>query len=175
MVGITAPTLETARLTIRAMRLEDFEAYAAAWADPELTRFIGGTPRDRMTSWGKFLQGIGLWSLFGYGYWSFIERETGQFVGNGGLAQFERGVHALVGQAEAGWALIPAGWGKGYATEAMAAILAWADERGIPEARAIIDHDNLASIGVAEKLGFAKLVPVIAQFPESALWRRCKA
>jgi RimJ/RimL family protein N-acetyltransferase len=170
---MTAPTLTTDRLTIRALSLADWEAYAAAWGDPEMTRFIGGEPRDRTTSWGKFLQGIGLWSLFGYGFWSFTDRETGAFLGNGGLAQFERGIAGLAGHVEAGWAFVPAAWGKGYATEAMAAILAWADAHvDAREIRCIIDHDNTASQRVADKLGFAKFDPVIPEFPESALWRR---
>jgi RimJ/RimL family protein N-acetyltransferase len=168
-----APTLTTDRLILRAQTLEDFEAYQAAWADPELTRFIGGAPRDRNTSWQKFLMGSGLWPVLGYGFWSFTDRQTGAFLGNGGLAQFERGVAALVGHVEAGWAFVPAAWGKGYATEAMAAILAWGDAQGITETRAIIDHSNTASARVAEKLGFTILLPTIPEFSESALWQRC--
>ncbi len=168
-----APTLTTDRLIVRAQALSDFEAYRAAWADPELTRFIGGAPRDRNASWQKFLMGAGLWPVLGYGYWSFIDRQTGAFLGNGGLAQFERGVAALEGHVEAGWAFVPASWGKGYATEAMATVLEWADAH-LPtaEIRAIVDHDNLASSRVAEKLGFARLLPVIPEIPQSALWRR---
>lgn len=168
-----APTLTTDRLILRAQALSDFEAYQAAWADPALTRFIGGTPRDRNTSWQKLLMGSGLWPVLGYGFWSFIDGETGAFLGSGGLAQFERGVAALVGHVEAGWAFVPAAWGKGYATEAMAAVLAWADDMlDVAEIRAIIDHDNRASQRVAEKLGFATMLPAIPELPESALWQR---
>lgn len=172
---MTPPTLTTNRLIIRPIALGDWEDYAAAWADPELTRFIGGQPRDRTTSWGKFLQGAGLWPVLGYGYWTFADRATGRFLGNGGLSQFERGVAALVGHVEAGWAFVPAAWGRGLATEAMAAILAWADA-ALPagEIRAIIDHGNTASIRVAHKLGFGILLDVIPEFPESALWRRVR-
>jgi RimJ/RimL family protein N-acetyltransferase len=120
--------------------------------------------------------GSGLWPVLGYGYWSFIERQTGAFLGNGGLAQFERGVAALESHVEAGWAFVPAAWGKGYATEAMAAVLEWADTvLNIIEIRAIIDHDNLASARVAEKLGFTCLMPIIPELPEAALWQRRKA
>jgi RimJ/RimL family protein N-acetyltransferase len=152
-----APTLTTERLSIEPMSLKHWEDYAAAWADPRMTEFIGGDPRSRTISWGKMLQGIGLWSLFGYGYWSFIERASGSFVGNGGLAQFERGIAELAGFPEAGWAFVPDAWGKGYATEAMAAILKWADEEAkLSETRCIIDLGNSVSHIVAAKLGFAK-------------------
>ncbi len=168
-----APTLTTDRMILRAMEREDFEQYAAAWADPKMTAFIGGNPRDRQTSWGKFLQGVGLWNLFGYGYWSFIDRESGKFLGNGGLARFERGVDELEGFPEAGWAFVPQAWGKGLATEAMAAVFEWADEhRTATEIRCIIDPENAASIRVAEKLGFVFLANSEDSLGPIAVYRR---
>jgi RimJ/RimL family protein N-acetyltransferase len=149
------PTLSTDRLIIEPLALKHWETYAAAWADPRMTQFIAPEPRTRNESWGKFLQGIGLWSLFGYGYLAFCDRETGEFLGNGGLAQFERGISGLEGFAEAGWAFKADAWGKGYATEAMTAVLAWADTTlNEPEIRCIIDIENTASMRVGEKLGF---------------------
>jgi RimJ/RimL family protein N-acetyltransferase len=168
-----APTLTTDRLILRAPRREDFESYAATWADPDVTRYIGGAPRDRMTSWKEFLQGAGFWPILGFGRWTIEERATGAAIGSGGLFEAERGVASLAGHVEAGWAFGPAAWGKGYATEAMAVILAWGDAQGITETRAIIDHSNTASARVAEKLGFTILLPTIPEFSESALWQRC--
>lgn len=153
---LIAPTLHTSRLTLTALSMDHWEAYAAAWADPELTAFIGGKPRSRIESWTKFTQGIGLWPLFGYGYWAFLDRDTGAFLGNGGLAQFERGIPELGGFPEAGWAFVPAAWGKGYATEAMGAIFNWADSQLKSEIRCIIDPGNIASDRVAQKLGFVR-------------------
>lgn len=149
------PTLTTQRLIIAPMTMEHWEAYAAAWADPQMTEFIGGKPRTRTESWGKFLAASALWQHMGYGYWSFLDRNTGNFLGNGGLSWFERGIAGLEGVPEAGWAFVPDAWGKGLATEAISAILAWADkELAAPEIRCIIDEGNLASKRVAEKLGF---------------------
>ncbi len=167
-----APILTTERLSIEPMALAHWEDYAAAWADPRMTEFIGGEPRNRNTSWGKFLQGMGLWSLFGYGYWSFVERESGKFIGNGGLAQFERGIPELDGFPEAGWAFAPDAWGKGYATEAMAAILEWADTAMLGEIRCIIDPGNAASHNVATKLGFAKFAESHDVMGELFIYRR---
>ncbi|TIU86288.1 MAG: GNAT family N-acetyltransferase, partial [Mesorhizobium sp.] len=45
------PILETARTILRPHRLGDFETYAAMWAEPAITRFIGGKPRTREESW----------------------------------------------------------------------------------------------------------------------------
>ncbi len=153
-----APTLTTTRLILRAASLDDWEAYAAAWADPRLTTFIGGQPRTRTESWGKFTSASGLWALLGYGYWSIIDRVSGTFLGTGGLAQFERGLAELEGYPEAGWAFIPDAWGKGIASEAVAAVLDWADGALIdPEIRCIIDPANGASSRVATKLGFERI------------------
>ena len=153
-----APTLTTERLIIAPMTLDHWEEYAVAWADPRMTEFIGGKPRTRNESWSKFLQGVGLWTLLGYGFWAFLDRETGVFLGNGGLAQFERGIPELESVPEAGWAFIPDAWGNGFATEAMAAVLDWADNiPQIDETRCIIDPGNAASHNVATKLGFAKI------------------
>ena len=152
---MNAPTLTTDRLILAPISLDHWEDYAAAWADPAMTEFIGGKPRTRTESWGKFLAASALWQFMGYGYWSFLDRATGRFLGNGGLSWFERGVAGLEGVPEAGWAFIPEAWGKGLATEAMAAALAWADdELKAPEIRCIIDPGNRASRRVAKKLGF---------------------
>ena len=167
-----APTLVTDRLSIEPMALRHWEDYATAWADPRMTKFIGGEPRIRNISWSKMLQGIGLWSLFGYGYWSFVERESGKFVGNGGLAQFERGIPELEGYPEAGWAFAADEWGKGYATEAMATILGWADEAKLGEIRCIIDPGNAASHNVAAKLGFEKFAESHDVMGELFIYRR---
>jgi RimJ/RimL family protein N-acetyltransferase len=154
---MTAPTLTTDRLILRVATRGDFEAYAAMWADERVTSFIGGQPRDRMTSWTKFTQGAGLWPLMGYGYWLAFERDSGTYVGVGGLACFERGVPSLEGYPEAGWAFSADSWGKGYATEFVNAVLAWADTQRLGEIRCIISPGNDASVRVAKKLGFNRI------------------
>jgi RimJ/RimL family protein N-acetyltransferase len=153
-----APTLTTERLIIEPMAMKHWETYAEMWADPRMTKFISGEPRSRDVSWTKFSASAGLWPLLGYGYWAFADRESKALLGVGGLSQWERGMPGLDGFVEAGWGFAPQVWGKGYATEAMEAVLAWADcELDEPEIRCIIDIDNVASMRVGEKLGFALL------------------
>lgn len=153
-----APTLTTDRLAIRPISLDDWEDYCTAWADARMTAFIGGTPRDRATSWIKFLQAAGMWPVLGFGYWTFADRQTGRWLGTGGLARMERGISQLEGFPEAGWAFSSDSWGRGFATEAIAAILTWSDsELKAPEVRCIIDPGNAPSIRVAEKTGFTRI------------------
>jgi RimJ/RimL family protein N-acetyltransferase len=112
-------------------------------------------PRNAPNPAGKLAAAIGVWDLWGYSYWAFVERESGAFLGVGGVSQWERGMAGLDGFPEAGWAFAYPAWGKGYATEAMTTALDWADRTlPDPEIRCIIDIDNIASMRVGEKLGF---------------------
>jgi RimJ/RimL family protein N-acetyltransferase len=55
---------------------------------------------------------------------------------------------------EVGWALDPAVWGRGYATEGGAAALAHAfGELGVDRVVSIVHPENAASIAVMERLG----------------------
>ena len=72
------PVIETERLVLRAHRLDDFDAYAVMWADPVVTRFIGGKPRTREESWIRFLRHPGMWSMLGFGFWAIEEKASGR-------------------------------------------------------------------------------------------------
>lgn len=150
------PTLHTERLVLRAHEADDLDACAAMWGDEEVARFIGGSPSTRQETWFRMLRYAGMWTLLGFGYWAITDRTSGVFLGEAGFADFERGVPELAGVPEVGWALAPHAWGRGIATEAVEAVLAWSDTTlEAPEVRCIIDASNDASIGVAAKCGFA--------------------
>lgn len=154
-----APTIETIRLILRPHRVEDYAACRALWADADVVRHIGGVPQDAQAVWFRLLRYAGMWALLGYGMWVIEERDSGVLLGEAGLLSAERGIAQLEGVPEAGWVLGRAAWGRGIATEAMQAILSWADAHlDAPSIRCIIDPDNSASIKVAEKLGFHALV-----------------
>jgi RimJ/RimL family protein N-acetyltransferase len=122
------PVLETERLRLRAHRFEDFADCAAMWADPAVARFIGGKPLSEEEAWTKFLRYAGHWALLGFGYWAAEEKATGKFVGEVGFADYKRGIEpSLKGTPEVGWVLAPVFHGKGYATEAVRAVVGWSD------------------------------------------------
>lgn len=153
------PTLETERLILRPHRLEDFDAYAEMWADPDVVRFIGGKPFDREMSWSRFTRQAGVWQLMGFGFFAIEEKATGLLAGEGGFHDMRRDMTpSIEGTLEAGWALAPNVQGWGYATEAMTAAIAWA-ETAFPGRRmtCIIDPDNQPSIRVARRLGFIEM------------------
>lgn len=150
------PEILTARLKLRAHVLEDFESLVKLWAEPSVFRYTVGKPSSRTDAWARLLRYRGHWSVMGYGFWAVEERATGAYVGELGLAEFRREIDPPIeGMAEAGWAFGTAGTGKGYATEALTAALAWADGHlAIPTFCCIVDPANVASLRVAEKCGF---------------------
>jgi len=152
------PVIETERLTLRGHRLDDLAACAAMWADPEVTRYIGGKPASEQDVWFKVLRYAGLWSLMGFGYWAIEDKVTGGFIGELGFADFKRDIAPSIrGVPELGWALASSAHGKGYATEAVAAAVAWGDAHlASPKTVCIISPGNVQSIRVAEKCGYGK-------------------
>lgn len=146
--------LDTTRLTLRPHTLADAADCAALWADPKVTRYIGGRPSTPAESWGRLLRYAGLWSLLGYGYWAVRERTTGRYVGEVGLADFRRELTPALTLPEAGWVLAPWAQGQGFASEALRAALAWADARGHDRQACLIDPQNAPSLRLAQRLGF---------------------
>jgi RimJ/RimL family protein N-acetyltransferase len=145
------PVLETARLRLRPHGMADFEALASLWADPVVTRFIGGKPATREESWARLLRYSGLWPLVGFGYWLVEDRATGTYLGDVGFADFHRQIDpAPPALPEIGWVLSPAAHGRGVATEAATAALGWLGR----DCFCIIDPAHGASLRVAAKLGF---------------------
>src|SRR5262245_47898772 len=151
-----APTIEADRLVLRGYRIEDFPPMAAAWADPEVVRYISGRPSPEEESWARFLRNIALWPMLGYGYWAATEKATGRYVGDVGFADFKRDIEpSLKGVPEIGWVLARESHGRGYATEAAQAALRWLESALGPQRTVcIINDDNLASVRVAEKCGY---------------------
>lgn len=168
------PVLETRRLRLRGHRPDDLADCAAMWADPLVTRHIGGQPFSAENVWSKILRYAGHWALLGFGYWLIEERQTGRFVGEAGLADFHRAITPpLDGASEAGWALAPWAHGRGLATEAVEAVVAWGDEHLAGRATVcIIDPANVASARVAEKCGYRELTRTTYQGSPTVIWRR---
>lgn len=155
---VVAPVIETERLRLRAHRPDDFDACRAIWSDPEVVRHIGGKPASGEDAWRRLLTYAGLWRLLGFGYWAIEAKHSGEYVGDIGYAEFRRDMlPSLRGMLECGWVLARAAQGRGFASEALAAIEAWRREH-VPGSRAvcIIAPANRASIRVAEKVGLGR-------------------
>lgn len=137
------------------MRPEDFDRFAAIWADPEVVRHIGGHPWDRRRAWESFLRNAGHWQMTGIGQWAITELSTRRMVGQVG---FFYGANQLGEDfdkfPQAGWVLAREVQGSGYGWEAVHAAHDWHD-RVMPGTLSVrITPDNTASLRLAEKLGY---------------------
>jgi RimJ/RimL family protein N-acetyltransferase len=153
---LDVPVVETERLRLRGHTMSDFAYTKALWGDAAVMEYMGGKPLTLEECWARFLRYIGHWSVLGFGYWVVEERETAEFVGEVGFANFKRDMEPGVGDLpELGWVLAPAKHGKGYATEAAKAALDWGRKHfQSNELVCLIHPDHEASIRVARKCGF---------------------
>jgi len=169
------PLIETERLLLRGHRIEDFDDCLAMWSDPEVTRFIGGKPFTGEDVWARMLRYSGHWHWLGYGYWLVADKETGEFIGEAGFADFKRMISpSFDGVPEIGWALTSWSHGRGYATEAVTAAVAWGDKHfGRKAATGCLIHpDNTASIKLALKCGYGEYCRTSYKDHPAIIYRR---
>jgi RimJ/RimL family protein N-acetyltransferase len=170
-----APTLETARLRLRAYRREDFPGLVATWGDPLVMRYVLRRAATEEETWARLLRYAGLWPVLGYGYWAVEERSTGRFVGDVGFADFRREMTPSFGGApEAGWVLAAWAHGKGFATEAVRAAHTWSDAHldWAGHTVCMIAPENAASIALAIKCGYVEDGRGTYKEHEAVLFRR---
>ncbi len=142
--------IDTARLRLRLYRESDLDTFAEMHADPVTMQYIGeGKTLTRAESWRFLAGGLGHWALRGYGMLAVTHRHTGEVLGRAGFYHPE-GWPGF----EIGWLFHRKHWGRGYATEAAEAALAYAfNHLKQPHVISLIRRDNLASLRVAEKIG----------------------
>ncbi|MBB4305235.1 RimJ/RimL family protein N-acetyltransferase [Rhodobium orientis] len=145
---MTIPELSTERLRFRQWRNEDLAPFAAFYADPAASRFIGG-PSNREAVWRRIASYVGHWTLRGYGLWALEDKATGRFAGYCGL-WYPDGWP----EPEIGWGLMKQFQGRGLITEAALRVRAYAyDVLGWQTAASCIADDNGPSRRVAARLG----------------------
>ena len=171
---MSAPTIETERLVLRAFRRDDLDAYAATLADRDVVRHLGGHVFNREDSWRRLTMAVGQWPLLGYGYWAVDRKADGRLVGQAGFADFERGMTPdISGAPEMGWVFDKSVHGAGIAGEACRAALEWIDATlAPPQIPAIIAIHNAKSMRLAERLGFVREPDAIYREDHIALFRR---
>lgn len=146
------PELLTERLLLRGWRESDRTPFAAQNADPETMRLVGG-PKSAAETDAYIEHTLKDWAEHGCGKWVLEERATGAFVGALGLQRirFEADFTPAI---EVAWRLTRAFWGRGYATEAARAAIAWGFETlNLSEILALTVPENRPSWRVMERLG----------------------
>ncbi|HZR95919.1 MAG TPA: GNAT family N-acetyltransferase [Gaiellaceae bacterium] len=146
--------IETERLEIRPLRLDDAEQLHELYSDADAMRFLtGDVPSTIEESRGWVQAKIDLFERDdGLSLWAAVERATGEVVGDVGL-QWEDYDGRVV---DLGCRVVPSRWGRGYAREASAAVLA-AGFRDLDVERicAATHVANVAARRVLERLGGA--------------------
>jgi RimJ/RimL family protein N-acetyltransferase len=151
-----SPLIETERLLLRLPRAEDAPDLAVAYAEPETVRYIGdgstATLEDVEDAIAHWLE---RWEAWGVGFFSLERRDDGRVLGRAGFLRWDPETWEIDGsETEIGWMLSSEYWGAGYATEAALALRDWArQKRDLSRLISLIQHGNLRSIRVAEKLG----------------------
>jgi RimJ/RimL family protein N-acetyltransferase len=148
-LALVPETVETERLKLRQFTIGDLDAIRETVTDPEVMRYLGGTLSKSWEFWRSLSSLVGHWQLRGYGIYAVEEKSSGKLAGRIGFLN-------PVGwpDIEIAWTLARPFWGKGFATEAAAAVA----RIGFGTLKAdrmisLIDPDNLASQKVAERLG----------------------
>lgn len=141
------PTLRTNRLRLRAPIISDFASYSEIALSPK-GRFILNDP-NRENAWYDFANMVACWFLRGHGLWTVERHEDDEIIGFV-LIGFEPGDH----EPELGYMFREHAEGRGYATEAACRAKRYAfEELGFTTLVSTLDHDNTASLRVAQKLG----------------------
>ena len=147
--------IETERLLLRPFGPADVENHVAMMADPLVAKTLtaDGKPRSRGEEWRMAATLIGHWSIRGFGFFSVIDKSTGDWLGRVG-PWFPEGWISV----ECGWAMRSAAWGKGYAPEAAIAAIRWtfANNPSLERIISVIDPKNQNSQNVARKVGETK-------------------
>jgi RimJ/RimL family protein N-acetyltransferase len=144
------------------------------WSDPIVTRYIGGQALSAEEVWVQLLRYAGGWALLGYGFWVVQDRATGAFMGEVGFHDLRRDTRpSFAGTPEMGWALSPQFHGMGSAREAVDAALRWCDTHIENDVTVcIIDPANVASIRIAQAVGFVQHVEVTYKQSTMRLFNR---
>ena len=142
--------IETARLLLRPLSLDDVDAMAPMYADAEVMTFIGGVKTREQTA-EQIVRIMSLFSEQGFGLYGVVEKSSGSLLGRAGLiAQQVEGAREL----ELAYGLKRQAWGQGYATEAIVAVREWGFRQlEAPHFVSLVHAANSRSARVAERLG----------------------
>ena len=152
--------LATPRLRVRPWRGDDVEAFFDLYRRDEVSKWLGGAPQQRALATlddadARLRRWIDLGSALSrpLGLWAIVPAASADDVPVGTVLLLPlRDADGPTDDIEVGWHLHPDHQGKGYATEAAAALLGAAAEAGITEVLALTYLDNLPSQAVAARL-----------------------
>jgi RimJ/RimL family protein N-acetyltransferase len=140
---------ETDRLIHRAMTVDDAAAFYALNSHPDVMRYTGEPPIETVEAARDAIAAYPDFEKYGYGRWACVLKETGAIIGFCGLKYLDD-----LDKVDVGFRFLPEYWGKGLATEAARASIAFGfNVLMLDQIIGLVLPENGASIRVLEKLG----------------------
>lgn len=145
--------VETERLYLRELVLDDLESLELVLSDPESMQYYPEPyNRKKVESWIQW--NIENYKKYKHGLWAVVLKEGDQFIGDCGITMQNIDHERL---PEIGFHIIKYYWNKGYATEAARACKEYAFTiLNYPAIYSYTTVDNIPSLKVAEKIGMQK-------------------
>jgi ribosomal-protein-alanine N-acetyltransferase len=166
------PELETARLSLRRLTIEDAPFVVALYNEPSFLENIGDRGVHTIEDAQRFLREglMAMYARLGFGLWHVSRRADGVGIGMCGLLKRD-----TLPDADIGYAYFPAFWRQGYAFESVSATLDHAARAfGMRRVMAVVSPGNQGSIRVLEKAGmrFEGMHALEPNEPEVSLYAR---
>lgn len=149
--GVQKMQIQTQRLVLRPIGMQDLETTYAYSADKDNTKYMAFLPNESIDETKEFLERCeSEWHKTAPCFYEFAVVADGNHIGGIGVYLF-----GSKSTAELGWILDKNYHGKGYATEAAGAVIGFAQSKlSIRHFVAHCDWENRASQNVMSKLGF---------------------
>jgi len=162
--------LETDRLNLRWLSTDDAKFILELLNEPSFLRFIGDKGvRTLDDARDYILNGpVNMYNQLGFGMYLTELKDGGVPIGICGLLKRDG-----LEDVDIGFAFLPKFWGRGYAYESAAAVMAFGKTvLGLNRIVAITSPDNYASGRLLEKLGlrFARMIHLSNDAPEVRLF-----
>jgi RimJ/RimL family protein N-acetyltransferase len=148
--------LTTERLVLRQIGEDDLDPHMALFNTPAVMRYLGGVqPREVIAA--KHAAARDSFAAEGFGFMMMEERATGELVGHCGLRRVAHPLAPNPQDHEIGWLVREDRWRRGYAHEAMRAVVDWVFTAfAVPQIVALTIDGNVGSWRLMEKLGMAR-------------------
>lgn len=143
---------ETRRLSLRELTMEDAGLILRLFNEPSFIENISDKGIRTLDDARSYLATgpIASYAKNGFGHWLVVEKGSKTPIGICGLMKRD-----VLEDIDVGYALLPEHWSQGYASEAVAGVMAHAETTlGLARLVAIVDEANTRSIRLLEKLGF---------------------
>lgn len=156
----TSDNIVTPRLLLRPFVEADKPAIIEIRRDSDVGRYLGGPAGGEVVEQINAATVGERWGVF-----CSVDRATGDVVGSVSLDRHR-------GELEVSYELLPAYWGRGFATEAVGAVIGWvAEHTDDTTIIAVTQTANASSVALLDRLGF-ELEHTFEEFDAEQGWFR---